>query len=564
MLHLDEIEELPDSEALKPLSRATSFQDLRITVNNPPEHMAPYEYFYLSSFLCKRMEDNDFSTYQLFRFAQQATMDLDYLELLAEKVKKMKETDNMFLPKRVCDTIYDNIGRLMQSFHLLRGDLKRCMSAFSDNKRIDREWSVRTVFKDEEERYVVTVSADNMVELCRSKCKSLIFYMDKFRESLPAIFRFYRQEKLPDHMDINNKKSDMSVEERFAKLDECRAKMGRNCDCLQQTLSSSPRQALVFYKQEHHSVHLPDEKPVPPVRNLGEVNILRKEGEQVLKDRRPSSANGWVIEEASPLSLMEPEYHSFNSMEEANAFVAAGRSQQDTECRLEESKVMPAIRLGVDVNPKPKDYFCYQPVPRALLEDILKQGQELVRKMNVSREETSRGIEQKTKLSEKEWQTIDDLCGYVKKFEALWSIFIPSIQTLCDQILEMEVTMHEKERFTAKLRRKFKTTVKGLRRTERKEKAVSIAEEKQTGTAKAGRRPRERHATIGESPSRSPDRSRYLSPTRECCSLPADFSPATFGFQLTTKVIPPTPSPSDNSNSPSEGLSPEVPRKHSK
>lgn len=491
----------------------------------PPKHLEEREYAELCHLLCDRMTDPHarLSIRQLSRFCEQAIKDLKYLRSLAKKGIENQDK----IPAGIRKTVVAKLLGQQKSYDTLIETFNDCLKTFKKGTTVKTEYNVYHSIDFPDQPWVlITTQTDMLIEM-KKNWKMLIRFMEQWRSVMPAPAQFcdnYRT-MTPDQMTslaTIQENDPVPFYDRVRELLRCAKQLQAGWKVLEANTINGKISKFTrpVEEDQHHAVKLPQEvNPLPPLHDL--TNVF---GDPEKTAPAPFRCT-WCISGRSDNSELPTHKKYFSSEKEAKTnrekLLMAAKKSKPQRGVLAESLTVSQSAI-VLFEPKPEDYFKYQPVAEGTLNQVQQKGLLRINQALPSLEALCKQLKAGKILRGDENERYSEICTLVEQSLALWNKHIPSLQSTLDSI--------------------YLSDRKALLARQAKEKFRQLHLPAGTPITKL----LERRATDQELSPRTTAR-RLINKL----SLPDVQFP---GPQLTIALIPPTPSPSASLSSGSPGF----------
>ncbi len=411
----------------------------------PPDFLNNYEYFLLSSLIChqfKPEEIDELSTNQLLRFAEQGRQDIEYIDQIEAKILMFHEAIQLARKEDVTNKVKSN----RKYYNLMRNDFQKCIEVFKQHTKTKKIVSVRESMDDDNSGFAVIVQRENMVTTLLNNWQLLVRYFDQLREVVPSPAQLFPDIPEPEFVDVFDKKLKLKVKEMFDKVMSFAKLMKANWDKLDGALLSK-RLPVVFPVTKEDFVLLPiDVKRLPPTIDIS-GDIAAKENEEIVQAASEFAKAGWIVVEDSDMTVIQDEKKIFKTEAEANAYVEKLKKEWAVTPETPQVGTPHTAKYMQSVDPKPVVYSNYQPISRALLKMICKDGRDLSARVIRILGSQFPPADNQVKLDDDQKKDLKEFVKNLQDSLALWFTSVPSHQNICSdiQILPMQRSSGKRE-----------------------------------------------------------------------------------------------------------------------
>ena len=430
--------------------RHESIEELRRQVEiTPPDYLTDSEYLELSHFLCEYITEDDVRAIPpqiLRRFAKQAIKDVKYMQALVKKA--INEQDK--IPEGIRRTIIGKLFGLQKAYDTLLQDFKACKRTFACGETIYEERSVLNPI-DSSERYVLLTNPRDMVQELKNRWKQLIRYMDQLRATMPAPSECCPAQMVPNikpaefHERIPLAKRRMMdyARPKLEALKSCIEKMEDNWKVLETMIRNKRIPPYVEAEAVNFHVCLPNQaKPLPPCYDVSHLAVDTTSRFAEEKADSGITTNPRLISKESKPSDLDSRKEYFQ--DRASAEAQKKRLDDEDKRKLKEAKKrkgelslsVPSMKPVSRFNPKPAEYFQYQPVSLDTLEQVLHNGNLLIRQAKLPLNDLIASTVGKDELTEDQYELFLQHSATLQKSIEMWYKHFPSIQEVYDYIYE--------------------------------------------------------------------------------------------------------------------------------
>ena len=426
----------------------------------PPEFLEEHEYITLCHLLCNRLElpHEVLSPKQLCRFCEQAIKDLEYLSALANKCIK----NQIKVPAGIRLMIIVKLLGQVQSYDTLIKDFKDALKTFKKNTTIKSEIDLYPSVNFPAKPWVVTTSQTDMLIEMKKNWRLLVRFMELWRAVMPAPSQYcsWRKTMTPEMLKAisslpkKHEKDPVPLKERANQL-RCNAyQLQENWKALDVLVSAGKIDKFALPTDEalKHIVRLPQEiHALPPVHDLTE---LYADEEKTAPKRFMS---GWCIPNVLESSELSTRKQYFETKKQAQAncklLKTKAKKKSSKSAGLAVSVTVPRPEIML-LNPKPENYFDYQPIADATLQQVLKKGSLRIRQAIPPLEGLCEKLERGAEVTEEEYGRFREICETVRESLNLWERHIPSLQSILDSIYASEGKLSQRAKVVSE---KFKS-----------------------------------------------------------------------------------------------------------
>ena len=534
------------------LFKSESAEELRPKAAiSPPKHLYDNEYFELTRFLCGCLPANEISPQSFCRFAEQAIKDVKYMQAFAQKAILEQHK----IPVGMKKTIIEKLRGLNKLYKTLIDDFETCKITFAYGETISAERTVLNL-TDNTGRYLMLTSQTDMAMELKNRWKQLIRGMDQLRAKMPAPCDYCPDRVVPDislaefpeRMSVNQRRKMENAHSKLQALQACIGQMEDNWKVLKTMISEGEVPPYVIANTDNFHVLLPNQvKPLPP---SCDITQLATDEPRTLAERNvAASARRWVISSQSESSALESLRVLFPTKESAEEKKkeldeederkknAAKKKKAEKKSEEELTLSVPAGKSVAILNPKPEDYFQFQPVLLDLLEQVQQRGQLLVSQAKQPLNDLIENVAEKKELTEDQYELFKQHYRTMYESIELWNTHFPSFQELYEHIYQEDSALKKGVRFVVA------GAVKGIHKFQHAINPAKLVRRASDLTVrKEGSRLWKRRGSLQE------------------ISLPVG-KPL---FQMETVPPTPTPTPAPSPNGPESPRLPHSPEKGSK
>lgn len=436
--------------SLRRVSPHQSIEELRRQAEiTPPDYLTDSEYFELANFLCDHMTEEEVKAIPseiLRRFAKQAIRDVKYMQALIKKA--INEQDK--IPAGIRATIIGKLFGLQEAYDTLLHDFKACKRTFSCGDTLLEERDVLNPI-DSSERYVLLTNPRDMTQELKNRWKQLIRYMDQLRATMPApseccpaqlvpnIRRASFQEKMP----VAERRMTDNARPKFEALKSCIGEMEENWRVLETMIRNGSIPPFVKADAVNFHVCLPNQaKPLPPCYDVSQL-VVDTTSRFVQEKAAPGiAASHWLVSGKSKSSDLDSRKEFFR--DKASAEACKKRLDDEDRRKRKEAKMrkgelslsVPSVKTVSRVNPKPSEYFEFQPVSLDTLQQVLDKGKLLIRQAKQPLEDLIASTAGQDELTEDQYELFLQHYATLQKSIEMWHKHFPSVQEVYDFVYE--------------------------------------------------------------------------------------------------------------------------------